>query len=120
MHQSIFASFKVAFEGIIYAFRYNRNLKIHFFSAFVVILAGIYFGVSFFERIILGIVILLVIAAEMINTSLEEVVDLITTEHRKEAKIAKDVAAGMVLLAAAGSVIIGILIFTPYVLKLFG
>jgi diacylglycerol kinase (ATP) len=53
----------------------------------------------------------------MINTSLEEMVNLITQEHRKEAKIAKDVAAGMVLIAAIGSVIVGIFIFAPYILK---
>ena len=68
---------------------------------------------------ILGVVILLVISSEMINTAIEEMVNLITSEHKKEAKIAKDVAAGMVLVTSVGSVIIGFLIFTPYVFKLF-
>lgn len=63
--------------------------------------------------------ILLVISAEMINTSIEEMVNLIANDHRKEAKIAKDVAAGMVLVTALGSIIVGVLIFTPYILKLF-
>ncbi len=52
------------------------------------------------------------------NTSIEEMVDLITTEHRRQAEIAKDVAAGMVLVSSIGSVIVGILIFTPHILKL--
>jgi diacylglycerol kinase len=55
----------------------------------------------------------------MINTAIEEVVNLLTNEHKMEAKIAKDVSAGMVLLTAIGAVIVGILVFTPYILKLF-
>lgn len=117
MHKSIFASFKVAFEGIAHALRYNRNLRIHFIIAAIVMIASLLLKVSPFEKGILGIVILLVIAAEMINTSLEEMVDLITTEHRKEAKIAKDVSAGMVLITALGAAIIGLIIFIPYILR---
>jgi undecaprenol kinase len=55
----------------------------------------------------------------MINTSIEEMVNLITTEHRTEAKIAKDVAAGMVLTAVMGSVVLGVYVFAPYILRLF-
>ncbi len=80
---------------------------------------GIYFRINRYEMSILGMVILLVISSEMINTAIEEMVNLITSERKKEAKIAKDVAAGMVLVAAVGAAIIGSLIFTPYVLKLF-
>ena len=69
---------------------------------------------------ILGVIILLVIITEMINTTIENMVDLITKEHHEEAKRAKDVASGMVLLAASGSVIVGILIFLPHILRLFG
>jgi diacylglycerol kinase len=60
-----------------------------------------------------------VIVSEMINTSLEAIVDLITKEHRVQAKIAKDVAAGMVLVGAAGSIVVGLIIFTPYLYFLF-
>jgi len=112
-------SFGYAFEGLLYAIKHNRNLKIHLAVALVVILASIFFHVTIFEKEILGVMILLVILSEMINTSIEEMVNLITTEHRKEAKVAKDVAAGMILIAAAGSVIIGTFIFAPYILKLF-
>lgn len=115
---SLITSFKVAFKGIYYALKYNRNIRIHFITAFLVIAASIYFKVNTFEMGILGIMILLVICTEMINTSIEEVVNLLVNEHRLEAKIAKDVAAGMVLLTVIGSVIVGILIFTPYILKL--
>ncbi len=103
-----------------YALKENQNLRIHFIVAFFVALAAIFFKVNGFEMGILGVIILLVIAAEMINSAIEQMVDLITTEHRKEAQIAKDVAAGMVLVTATGSVIVGILIFAPHILKLFG
>lgn len=112
-------SFQFAIEGIYYALKYDRNLRIHFVAAFLVILASIYFQVSAFEMGILGVMILLVISAEMINSTIEKMVDLIVTEHRKEAKIAKDVAAGMVLLTAIGSVIVGLLVFVPYIKGLF-
>ncbi len=119
-HRTLLASFKYAFAGIYHALKYNQNLRIHFGFAFLVILASIFFKVNPFEMGILGVMILLVISAEMVNTALEEMVDLITSNHQKEAKIAKDVAAGMVLLTAFGSVIVGVLVFTPYVLRFFG
>lgn len=67
---------------------------------------------------ILGVMILLVISAEMVNTAIEQMTNLIVSEHRREAEIAKDVAAGMVLVTALGSVIVGILIFVPHILRL--
>ena len=118
-NKSIFKSFGYALEGVWHALRCNRNLRIAFFLAVLVVLLGLFFQVTSLEMVILIITVLLVILSEMINTSLEEMVNLITNEHKKEAKIAKDVAAGMVLMAAIGSVVIGFLIFTPYILKLF-
>lgn len=115
MHKNLALSFKYAFRGIYFAFRDNLNLKIHLTFAIVVILLSIYLNVSHLERVILGLMILMVMAAEMINTSIEEMVDLITSEHREQAKIAKDVAAGMVLLTAVGAIIVGIMIFVPYI-----
>lgn len=112
-------SFRYALEGLWYAIVHNQNLRIHLAIGFLVTLASIFFKITPFEMGILGVVILLVISTEMINTSIEQMVDLITKEHRQEAKIAKDVTAGMVLLTAVGSVIVGILIFLPHILKLF-
>ena len=118
-NKSLLKSFGYAIEGFWHALKSNRNLRIHLLTALAVIILSIYFHISVYEKAILGIVILLVISSEMINTAIEEMVNLITSEHRREAKVAKDVAAGMVLVAAVGSVIIGLLIFTPYFLKLF-
>lgn len=118
-NKSLIKSFGYAIEGLCHAVRCNRNLKIHLAIALAVILAGIFFHVTLFEMEILGVMIVLVILSEMINSSIEEMVNLITGEHKKEAKIAKDVAAGMILVASLGAVIVGLLIFVPYVLRLF-
>lgn len=115
---SLLDSFKHAFAGIYYALKFNRNIRIHFVAAILVIIASIVLKVNAFEMGILGVMILLVICTEMINTAIEEVINLLTSEHRVEAKIAKDVSAGMVLLTAMGSIIVGILVFTPHILKL--
>lgn len=94
-------------------------MRIHFAIAVLVLLLSLILGLTPFEIGIIGVMIILVIMSEMINTAIEEMVDLIVTEHRKQAKIAKDVAAGMVLVASVGSVIFGVIIFLPYILKLF-
>jgi diacylglycerol kinase len=112
-------SFGFALTGINYALNSDQNLVIHFIVAFLVIIASILLGLSSFEMAILGLTILLVITAELLNTSIEKAIDLVTKEHRTDARIAKDVASGMVLITAMGAVIIGILIFLPHILKLF-
>lgn len=112
-------SFKYAFEGIHYAFKNDQNLLFHLLVAFIVINASIALHVSPGEMAILGLTMMMVITAEMINSAIEKMVDLITKEHRQEAKIAKDVAAGMVLVTAFAAAIIGTLIFLPYITKLF-
>ncbi len=113
---SINSTFKFAAEGIAQAIKDNRNLKIHLLIAILVLIASFYFKITREEFLAVIIMIILVIAAEMINTSIEEMVDLITTEHRLQAKAAKDVAAGMVLIVAIGAFIVGTYIFLPYVI----
>ncbi|HWY78904.1 MAG TPA: diacylglycerol kinase family protein [Candidatus Sulfotelmatobacter sp.] len=110
-------SFKYAFEGIHYAFKNDQNLLIHLLVAFLVINLSIALHVVPYQMAILGLTMMMVITAEMINSAIEKMVDLITKEHRQEAKIAKDVAAGMVLVTAIAAAIIGTLIFLPYIMK---
>jgi len=105
-------SFRYALEGIIYAFQ-EQNMRVHFISACIVIIAGIITHISLVEWIIVIIVISLVFAAEMANTAIERVVDLVSPDFHPLAKRAKDVAAGLVLVIACMSVIIGLLIFLP-------
>lgn len=117
--KQLYKSFGYAFKGIYHAFKYNQNFRIQTVGAFLVIAASIFFHVNPFEMGILGIMILLVMSTEMVNTAIEEIVDYVIREHSQEAKTAKDVAAGMVLLTFLGSIIVGTLIFIPYIMKYF-
>lgn len=111
--KKIINSFKYAFQGIITSFKTEKNMKIHIFVMLVVILAGIIFKISKIEWMICILLFALVIAGELFNTAIETVVDMITIEKNEKAKIAKDVAAGAVLICAIGSAVIGIMIFIP-------
>lgn len=115
---NLLKSFSYAFQGIKTALKYNRNLRIHFVIAALVIILSSILKISAFEFSVVLIVILFVIVAEMMNSVIEEMVNLIIKEHAQEAKIAKDVAAGMVLVAAIGSIIVGLLILLPRLLPL--
>lgn len=108
-------SFKHAFEGLFWALRTQPNFRIHFTLGTLALLAGWYLGITHVEMIILVFAFVLGIAAEMINTSLEAMCDLITQEWKAQAKIAKDVSAGMMLFTAFGTVLIAGLIFWQYV-----
>jgi diacylglycerol kinase (ATP) len=111
-------SFKYAIDGILYCFRTQPNFQIHIIAAALVLFSAWFFKISYSNLIILLFTIMLVIVAEMLNTAVEAMTDLITITHHQSAKIAKDVAAGMVLMSAFLAVIIGITIFVPAILKL--
>ena len=111
-------SFKHAWDGIVYTLRTQPNFRIHVSAAIAVLTAAFFFNVHYIELVILLFTIAFVIIAEMINTSIESMTDLITKEHRKQAKVAKDVSAGMVLVSAFFAVFVGIAVFTPYLIKL--
>lgn len=109
-------SFKYAFEGIISALKTEKNMKIHVLIMILVIIFGIILKISKIEWIICIVLFGLVISLELINTAIENVVDLITQEINPKAKIAKDVAAGAVLVSAITSAIIGLMIFVPKII----
>jgi len=108
--QGIIKAFNAAIEGIIYTFKFERNMKIHYFLA-VVVLTSLFLGLDRFEMILLVFAISLVVIAEMFNTAIEKTIDMITDEYHILAKIAKDVAAGGVLIAALNSAVVGYLLF---------
>lgn len=112
-------SFKIAFSGLKWAFMTQPNFKIHFILASIAILLGFFLRVSYLEMTILILTVIFGLGIEMVNTSIEAMTDLITTEYRQQAKVAKDVAAGMMLLTAIGTLLIGFLIFIPRLLTLF-
>jgi len=106
-------SFKYAIEGILKTIKDERNIKIHILAVIIVIIMGILYDISKIEWIICIILFGLVISSEIINTSIERTVDLITKEENKLAKQAKDAAAGAVLVNAIISVIIAGIIWIP-------
>jgi diacylglycerol kinase len=109
----LLASFSFAFAGIGYLFRTQRNARIHFAIAVVVCLLAVWLGVTRVAWAILVLTIACVLILEGLNTALEAVVDLASPQIHPLAKIAKDVTAGMVLIAAIAAVIVGLLILGP-------
>lgn len=111
-------SANAATEGIIQATRTQRHVRIHLIVAFFVLFGCFLIGVEKFEFIAIALITLLVIVAEMFNSSLEAAVDLKCPEKNELARTAKDIAAGAVLICAVGALIIGYLILWPYFLRI--
>lgn len=109
-------SFKDAFAGLRWVFQTQPNFRIHLLLAVFALFLGFAFEISEVEMAIIVFTIVIGLTGEMINTAIESMTDLITLEYRKEAKIAKDVAAGMMLLTATGAVLVALFIFVPHIL----
>ncbi|TYP54971.1 diacylglycerol kinase [Thermosediminibacter litoriperuensis] len=109
--RTLLESFVYAVSGVLYSLKTQRNLRIHFLTAFLVMAASRYFGLSPLELAAVFFAVSLVIITEMINTAVETTVDMITERYHPLARIAKNVAAGAVLVAALNAVVIGYLIF---------
>ena len=109
-------AWKKAFSGIWYAIKTQRNIKIQLVIAVIVIICAIYFKLNITECMFLSFATMLVIITEVINTAIEEVVNLCTDKYHPIAKIAKDVAAGAVVLSALNAVIIAIFVFVSKII----
>jgi diacylglycerol kinase (ATP) len=114
--KTLWASFGYAWEGIRHSFRTQRNFRIHVSAALLASLAGWLLAISALEWAVVALLVVMVLAAEMVNTMVEALVDLVTQDYHPLAKVAKDVAAGVVLLTAVGAVVVGALIFLPKLL----
>ena len=113
-NQTVYASLEFALTGIITAFREERNLRKHAVSGLLAIILGVVFRVSKVDWLFLLLAIFLVIFAEIINSAIENVVDLASDYHFSMlAKNAKDMAAGAVLFISCFAVIVGLFIFLP-------
>lgn len=110
-NKDLIESFNHAIDGIVYTFKNEGNFKRHIWMAILVAIVSLFFDLSRVEMAILCITISFVIFAEMINTTIENVVDLIYEYYEPRAKIAKDVGAGAVLVSALNSVFVGYFIF---------
>ncbi len=108
---SVLDSFNYALEGIIHVLRTQRNLRIHFVVAVAVLIAALLVNVSKFELIALLLATTFVLMAEMLNSAVEGAIDAVTTSFDPNAKLAKDVAAGAVLIASVNALAVGYLVF---------
>ncbi len=108
-----------AIEGILHAARTQRHVRYHFYAAVLILLLSLILGVSRVEFIAIVIVAIVVLAVEMLNSAVEETVNILFREYDSKAKIIKDIAAGAVLITAIGASIAGYVVFFPYFQKIF-
>lgn len=112
--QNIIQSFNCAIDGFIYALKTQRNMRIHFLVAVIILILSIYLDFSGLEILILCGAITLVLLTEMVNTALELTVDLISERFHNLAHIIKDVTAGAVFIASLNALIVGYLLFSKH------
>lgn len=112
-------SFRYAWEGFKYTLKNEQNMLVHLLVALFVIIAGWFFQISILEWLICLLFMGLVIGTELINTSIEAVVDLVSPEKNVLAKIAKDTAAGSVMVEAFFASVSGMIIFIPKIIEMF-
>lgn len=106
-------SFKYAIEGFISSFKTEKNMKIHVLTMVFVVILGIYLKLNLIEWCIIAIAVALVISAELFNTAIETLVDMVSPERNPKAKLVKDISAAAVLTLAIGAAAAGIIIFIP-------
>jgi len=112
--KKLLRSFKYAFRGFWFVFKAEQNIRIQLIVSVVVIILMIYFQVTLGQAIILFMVMMLVIVLELINTIFEKMVDMLRPRIHYYAEVIKDIMAATVLISSIGAIIIGILIFAPY------
>lgn len=112
-------SFKYAFEGIFAALKEEPNLKIHILISILVLILSYFLQISKQDWINIILIIGFVFAVELTNTAIEAVVDAFTEKEHPGAKLIKDISAGAVLVAALTSVVLGLMIFIPYLMRLW-
>lgn len=113
-------SFGYSIEGLKYAYKYEQSMLIHFVATFFALLMGIICKISLVEWAMIFIAIGIVLAAELINTAIEAVVDLVTLEIHPLAKIAKDCGSAATFVLSMVAAIIGCLVFIPHIIEMIG
>lgn len=113
-------SFKFSLEGLKYAYKYEQSMLIHVIATIAVIAANIFFKVTGTQWLITLLSIGMVLSAELINTAIEAVVDLVTLEIHPLAKIAKDCGSAATFVLACMAAAIGFVVYIPYIIELLG
>ena len=117
--KSLVDSFNFAIEGIISSFKNEKHMKVHILVAIIIVILAIIINASKVEILIISLSVSFVLITELINTAVEAIVDLVSPERHPLAKLAKDVAAGAVLVAAINALCVGYLLFYDKLLDIF-
>jgi diacylglycerol kinase (ATP) len=117
--RKVVESANYAIEGILHAAKTQRHVRYHFCAAVLILLLGLILGVTRFEFIAIVIVTIMVLAIEVLNSALEETVNILFQEYDRRAKVIKDLAAGAVLITAVGAMIAGYVVFYKYFVVIF-
>jgi diacylglycerol kinase (ATP) len=112
-------SFRFAAQGFLYIFRYEHNARIHLFISGVVLIMGFLLHIRRLEWVLVLLCMGFVLAAEMINTIIEKLSDIVSLQKNEKIRVIKDVSAAMVLLSSFIAAIAGLIIFVPYLWQLF-
>ncbi|MFZ5391723.1 MAG: diacylglycerol kinase family protein [Patescibacteria group bacterium] len=116
--KKLISSFGHAIRGLIYLLRYEQNFKIHVLFGIAALILGLILKIDYYEFLFILIIIAFVAMAEIVNTVLENILDVLHPDYHDKIKIIKDATAGVVLFASAVSIIIGIIIFGPKLINL--
>ena len=115
----VLKSIKYALNGIKHGAATQLNFKVHLIISILVIIAGIVFKISITQWLMILIVMAMVFSAELFNTAIEGIVDIVSPEYNDKAGLIKDCAAAAVLITAIAAAIVGMLIFAPKLIELF-
>ncbi|MDP2904689.1 MAG: diacylglycerol kinase family protein [Candidatus Omnitrophota bacterium] len=110
-------SFRIAIQGIVYLFLYHRNMRIIFLAGIAAFLAGLHFKLNAIELTVLCATITLVFMAEIFNTAIELMMDMLTEKYHTKIRLIKDIGAGIVVIAALNSVAVGYLLFAKKIFR---
>lgn len=116
--KKLLTSFRHAFHGLGYLLQYEQNFKIHIFFGILALILGLILKIDYYEFLFILVIIAFVAMAEIVNTVLENILDIMHPDYHHKIKIIKDATAGVVLFASAVSVIVGLIIFGPKIISL--
>ena len=115
--QARLKSFVYAFDGVRFFIRFEAQATIHLIAIVTVLGAGYWFNISLTEWIAVVFAIGIVVAAEMLNTAIENLTDMVSPEFSLKAKVVKDLAAGAVLMASLVAAVVGLIVFLPKLIE---
>ncbi|MFH1286946.1 MAG: diacylglycerol kinase [Candidatus Magasanikbacteria bacterium] len=115
--KNMFKSFHYAWKGTVYVFRHEQNFRLQLAAGFFIFSLGLFLGLSRAETIVLLLLVFLVLILELLNSALEKFVDILKPRLHSQVEIVKDIMAAMVLCASIGAVVIGAILFWPYLFR---